>query len=138
MILAEKYVEQIDGQVYDYKFFCFSGEPKFAYVATDHFADGVNIPNHNISIYSLDWELMEVQYGEHPHNNVPPPKNLDKMIELAKKISKEFPFVRVDFFEIEDKVYFSELTFYPGGGLNVIKPKKIAEEWGEYINLPVR
>lgn len=136
MILAEKYVEQLGGQVYDYKFFCFGGEPKFAYVATDHFEEGKNIENYKISIYSLDWKQLDVQYGEHPHNDVPAPKNLDKMLELAKKVSKDFPFVRVDFFEIGDKVYFSELTFYPGGGVHKIKPDSVNEEWGSYIKLP--
>lgn len=136
LIIAEKYIEQIDGQTYDYKFFCFGGEPKFAYVATDHFDEGNNIENHRISIYDLDWNLMDVKYGEHPQNNVPAPKNLAKMIELAKEASKEFPFVRVDFFEIEDKVYFSELTFYPGGGLHKIHPEHINKEWGSYMSLP--
>ena len=132
IIIAEEYVEQLDGQVYDYKFFCFGGEPKFAYVATDHFEGQIS----NISIYDLDWNRLDVKYGEHPWNNVPAPKNLDKMVELAKKVSKEFPFVRVDFFEIGDKVYFSELTFYPGGGFNKINPPDVDKAWGEMLVLP--
>ena len=132
MIIAEEYVEQLDGQVYDYKFFCFNGEPKFAYVATDHFEGQIS----KISVYDLNWNRLDVRYGEHPWNDVPAPKNLNKMYELAKKVSKEFPFVRVDFFEIGDKVYFSELTFYPGGGFNKINPPSVDEEWGSYIRLP--
>ena len=58
------------------------------------------------------------------------------MIALAKKVSKDFPFVRVDFFEIDDKVYFSELTFYPGGGFNKINPPSVDRQWGSYIKLP--
>lgn len=93
MILAEKYVEQIDGQVYDYKFFCFGGDPKFAYVATDHFDGKVNLLNHKISIYDLDWNVLDIQYGQHPKNEVPAPKNLKEMIEISKILSKDFPFV---------------------------------------------
>ena len=136
LIIAEKYIEQIDNQVYDYKFFCFGGEPKFAYVATDHFDEKVNLPNHKISIYDMNWNIMPINYGEHPQNNIPAPQNFKKMIALAKSISKEFPFVRVDFFEIEEKVYFSELTFYPGGGLNVITPESFDELWGTFLELP--
>lgn len=134
MILAEKYVEQIDGQVYDYKFFCFNGEPKFAYVATDHFEGQVS----NISIYDLKWNLLDIKYGHHQQNNVPAPKSLEKMIEISKKLSESFPFVRVDFFELEGKPVLSELTFYPGGGFNKLYPLSVNDEWGEYINLPGR
>lgn len=132
MILAEKYVEQIDGQVYDYKFFCFNGEPKFAYVATDHFEGQVS----NISIYDLDWNLLDIKYGHHPQNNVSAPETLAEMIEISKKLSKDFPFVRVDFFELEGKPVLSELTFYPGGGFNKLYPLSVNDEWGEMLILP--
>ena len=132
MILAEKYVEQIDGQVYDYKFFCFNGEPKFAYVATDHFEGQVS----NISIYDLNWNLLDIKYGQHPQNNVSAPETLAEMIEISKKLSKDFPFVRVDFFELERKPVLSELTFYPGGGFNKISPLSADEEWGDMLILP--
>lgn len=131
-IIAEKYVEQIDGQAYDYKFFCFGGEPKFAYVATDHFPGEIS----KISVYDLDWNILDVKYGNHPQNNVKQPESLPAMIEIARKLSKKFPFVRVDFFELDGKPVLSELTFYPGGGLNKIYPEKVDEEWGSYIDLP--
>ena len=132
MILAEKYVEQIDGQVYDYKFFCFNGNPEFAYVATDHFEGQVS----KISIYDLEWNLLDITYGHHPRNQVPAPKSLEKMIEISKILSKDFPFVRVDFFEVDEKPILSELTFYPGGGFNKINPQSVDEKWGEMITLP--
>lgn len=132
MIIAEEYVEQLDGQVYDYKFFCFGGEPKFAYVATDHFEGQIS----NISIYDLDWNRLDITYGVHSQNNVPAPESLKEMIEIAKKLSKEFPFVRVDFFELEGKPVLSELTFYPGGGFNKISPPSADKEWGDMIILP--
>lgn len=132
-ILAEKYVEQIDGQVYDYKFFCFDGDPKFAYVATDHFEGQVS----NISIYDLDWNLLDITYGHHGRNDVPAPDTLNEMLEISKKLSKPFPFVRVDFFEVDGKPMLSELTFYPGGGFNKISPEAADKEWGDMLKLPL-
>ncbi|MBR6524006.1 MAG: hypothetical protein IKT39_05315 [Clostridia bacterium] len=132
MILAEEYVEQLDGQVYDYKFFCFGGEPKFAYVATDHFEGQIS----NISLYDLNWNRLDITYGVHPQNMVDAPNSLKEMIEISKKLSKEFPFVRVDFFELEGKPVLSELTFYPGGGFNEINPSSADKEWGDMIILP--
>ena len=132
VIYAEKYIEQIDGQVYDYKFFCFNGEPKFAYVATDHFEGQIS----KISLYDLNWNKLPVKYGTHETNDVEPPNNLDKAIEISKELSKPFPFVRVDFYEIEDKLYVGEMTFYPGGGFNKIEPLECDYKIGEMLQLP--
>ena len=121
-IIAEDYIEQIDGQVYDYKFFCFHGEPKFIYVAIDHFPGQIS----KISLYDTDWNMMSVKYGKHPNINIEinKPENFDKMIEISKILSKDFPFVRVDFYDIEGKIYIGEMTFYPGGGYNIFSPIK--------------
>lgn len=134
MIIAEEYVEQLEGQVYDYKFFCFNGEPKFAYVATDHFEGQTS----NISIYDLNWNRLDITYGVHTQNMVEAPKSLKEMIEISKKLSKDFPFVRVDFFELDEKPILSELTFYPGGGFNEINPPSVDKEWGDMIVLPCK
>ena len=132
VIYAEKYIEQINGQVYDYKFFCFNGEPKFAYVATDHFEGQIS----KISLYDLDWNKLPVTYGIHETNDVKPPNNLDKAVEISKELSKPFPFVRVDFYEIDDKIYIGEMTFYPGGGFNKIEPLEWDYKLGEMLQLP--
>lgn len=131
MIIAEKYEEQIDGQLYDYKFFCFNGKPEFLYVAVDHFKDSGKSA---ISFYDFDWNNLNIKYGDRQPADVPRPKNLEKMIEIAKKLSKDFPFVRVDFFEIDDRVMLSELTFYPGGGFNLVN-EEVSLKWGEMFNI---
>ena len=64
------------------------------------------------------------------------PKNFDKMIELADKLSKPFPFVRVDFYDVDGKVYFGELTFYSGGGFSHISPIEWDKKLGDKIKLP--
>ena len=132
LIIAEQYVEQLDGQLYDYKFFCFNGEAKFAYVATDHW------DAYKISVYDLSWNKTDVHYGEYPGNDVMKPKKLNEMIEIANKLAKEFPFVRVDFFETDDQLFLSELTFYPGGGFHDLKPDSVNYEWGNLLNLPIK
>ena len=63
------------------------------------------------------------------------PKNLDLMIKLAEKLSKDTIFLRVDFYEIDGKVYFGELTFYPAAGFGKFIPEEWDEKMGEWINL---
>lgn len=136
MIIAEEYIEQADKQLYDYKFFCYHGKPELAYVAVDHFSpDGTIGEPSKISLYTLDWKRQDIRYGEHQQNDGPAPHRLDDMIEISKKLSKAFPYVRVDFFEVEDKLYLSELTFYPGGGF-IQLPEEVQKQWGQLLRLP--
>ena len=135
MILAEEYFEQFGGQLLDYKFFCFGGEPRFAYVASDHFIDGQRCPVSNLSLYDLEWNILPTKYGDHGSCITEPPVFLEKMVAVSKLLAKDFPFVRVDFFETADNWYLSELTFYPGGGFKKTDAKA-QEEWGKLLNLP--
>lgn len=64
------------------------------------------------------------------------PKNYDQMIEFAELLSKDFPFVRVDFYEVNGNLYFGELTFYPGSGLEKFSPEKYDEIFGDWMQLP--
>ena len=63
------------------------------------------------------------------------PQHLDEMVEMAKRLSKNIPFVRVDFYEIDGNVYFGELTFYPAGGMGIFVPKQTDLEFGELLIL---
>lgn len=131
-IIIEEYMEQMEGQLYDYKFFCFHGEPKIMYVAIDHFP-GVKS---KISLYDINCNKLNISYDNHPGiKGIIRPKNLDKMIELSKILSKDFPFVRVDFYEIEDKVYIGEMTFTPGGGLGKYDPVDWDYKLGKWLDL---
>ena len=131
-IIAEEYMEQTDGQLYDYKCFCFGGKPYCFYVATDHFAGQLS----NISFYDLDWNLMDVRYGPHQQNNVPKPQRYDEMLRISEKLSAGFPFIRVDFFETAEKLYVAELTLYPGGGLTPYDPESFNRLLGDMFVLP--
>lgn len=137
-ILAEQYVEQIDNQLYDYKFFCFNGKPFCAYAAKDHFeGDKNNIDDYPISFYNLNWEKLDVQYGHHKTDFIPAPIHLEEMKEIASILSKDFPFVRVDFFETQEKLYVAELTFYPGGGFVEYHPLSFDRQLGDMFDLPL-
>ena len=131
-IIIEEYMEQITGQLYDYKFFCFHGDPKFVYVATDHFPGMVS----KISLYDLNWKKLPIKYGAHSNKaTVNMPKCLNEMIKLSKILSKDFPIVRVDFYEVENKLYVGELTFTPGSGFGKYMPADWDYKIGKWLDL---
>lgn len=130
-IIAEEYMESVKDQLYDYKFFCFDGEPYCVYAATEHFQDD----HYPISFYDLEWNMLDVQYGEHRKEFIPKPLHFEEMKEIAKKLCQGFPFIRVDFFDTQDKLLMAELTFYPGGGLTPYHPQSFNEKMGELFDL---
>lgn len=132
-VLAEQYMENFNNQLYDYKVFCFDGQPFCVYVANEHFEK----TDYPITFYDLDWKKLDVKYGPHEVGDMPKPKHLDEMIEISKKLSKGFPFLRVDFFDTEEKLYVAELTLYPGGGYSKYEPESFNEEMGEMFVLPL-
>lgn len=138
-IICEKYMMDESGtSLTDYKFYCFLGEPKYCQVIRDRNT------NETIDFYDLNWNLMDFT-GLHVPNNPYPhakvkykkPEQYEKMIEIAKKLSKDFPFVRVDLYLIQNKIYFGELTFYPLSGFGVFDPPEWNIKMGELIKLPI-
>ena len=133
MILAEEYMANFENQLYDYKFFCFDGNPFCIYVAQDHFGkDGSHI-----SFYDLNWAKLQVQYGKHIVGNAPKPKHFDQMVEISKVLSKNYPFMRVDFFDTDDQLFIAEMTFNPGGGMTPYHPESFNLQMGELFKLPL-
>lgn len=117
----------------DYKFFCFNGNVKFFKVDFGRFVE------HHANYYSPEGKLLE--YGEQaflPDSNYPIefPSNLHDMITLAEKLSNKEPFLRVDFYNVNGKIYFGELTFYPSSGLDRWTKDKYDEEIGRFLILP--
>ena len=107
----------------DYKIFCFNGQPKF--IATRII---LNIKRWRFiyNYYDLNWNLTEIElhpihYKRSPNVKIEKPKHLDLMIDYAKKLSKDFVFVRVDFYDLNDTLYLGELTFTPS---NILMPFK--------------
>lgn len=132
-VLAEEYMSQIDGQLYDYKIFCFNGVPYCVYVAVDHFLED----DYPITFYDMDWNMMDVKYGRHSNAEVPIPKHWDEMKDIACRLSEGFPFVRVDFFDTDEKLLMAEMTLYPGGGMVPYHPDSFNRELGDKFELPL-
>lgn len=130
-IIAEKYMAQSNNMV-DYKFMCFHGEPKIVFTCTERFEqDGLKV-----TFFDLDWNRLSFERYYHSSTKViPRPQNLELMIKLAAKLSDGIPFVRVDFYEIEGTVYFGELTFSPGGGMEDFRPVEWDFIMGEWIKI---
>jgi len=129
-IICEKL---LDEDIIDYKFFCFNGKPKFFYVAQG----SAKNPKYFVDFLNVDGTEVEFSRKDHPRFDVLPscPKNLDEMLYLARKLSEKFPFVRVDFYEIDEKIFFSELTFFPGNGMIPYNPIEWDRKLGDMLDL---
>lgn len=135
-IVIEKLLkDNTTDKIKDYKFFCFNGEPRIIYVSlNDVIIDG----KYAIDYYDINFDKLPITHRTHPNSNVTlsKPFCLNKMVELASALSKEFPFVRVDFYEVNRKIYFGEMTFYPTGGFGDLKPDKWNDILGSWLQLP--
>jgi len=133
-IIAEKFIKNENrDSLTDYKFYCFNGIPKFLEVHLDR------EKNHKSAFY--DFEFKKLPFSDSPADKLiqedfGKPQTLSKMVELAGKLSEGFPFVRVDFYSVEDKITFGEMTFYPGDGRRDFYPKKYNKIIGDYFELP--
>lgn len=115
----------------DYKFMCFNGEVKMVFVCSERQT------KLKVDFFDLDWnKLPFTRLYDNSQKEIKKPKNFDLMIKLAEKLSKPFPFVRVDFYEVEGRVYFGEMTFYPGNGMESFKPVEWDYNIGKMLNLP--
>jgi hypothetical protein len=129
-IVCEKNIAPSSQGIPDYKFYCFNGIPRFVHVDMDRFE------KHTRNFYDLNWQRLPFSLC-YPNNETDAfkPKCLEEMIHLAEKLSIGLKFVRVDLYEVQGKVYFGELTFYPGNGLEMFSPSKYDSEIGKYLQL---
>lgn len=128
MVLCEKYIEQMDGLLYDYKIHCFHGEPKFIQL-NDRWG------THTGCIYDMDWKKTDLHTAfTLDERDYDKPECLDDMLRVARIIAKNFPYCRVDLYQIDHRVYFGELTFTSSAG-NLHMPEKDALEWGALLDL---
>lgn len=128
-IICEKYLGDI---IIDYKFFCFNGEPKFFYVSSDLVHDR----QAEMGFFNMDGSKIPLIRDDYKDiGNINMPDCLNEMIEVSRKLSENFPFVRVDFFLYENSFKFAELTFTPSAGMMPINPKNYDIEWGKLIDL---
>ncbi|MCM1113998.1 MAG: glycosyl transferase [Clostridium sp.] len=133
-IIAEEYMEDESGyELKDYKFFSFDGNVKAMFIATDRNAETETC----FDFFDRDFNHLPVLNG-HPNTTkeIHKPVNYEKMIELAEKLSKNIPQVRIDFYNINGKIYFGEITFFHWSGLKKFEPEKYDKIFGDWITLP--
>ena len=135
-IIAEQFIDPAPdvSDLADYKWFCFSGEPKFCQVIQDRHS------KETIDIFDVEWNhqnFVGLNPMAGPAAVVPSrPKNLDVQIEIARKLSQDIPFARIDLYETGENTYFGEVTFYPASGLGSFRPDQYNEMLGQMMKLP--
>lgn len=132
-VFAEQYLEDATGELRDYKFFCFDGVVKYLFIATERQSGG----EVKFNYFDADFnDLGIVQHHPMSDKKIKKPKMFEQMKELAAKLSKGLPEVRVDLYEVNGRIYFGEYTFFHHGGVVPFHPDKWDFIWGEQIILP--
>ena len=131
-IICEEFLESDEPYgLNDYKVFCFNGEPKMIQV------DYARFTKHKRNLYTPNWEFIDerVAYENDPNAEISKPKNLSEMLDCASKLSKGFPHVRVDFYSINERLVFGEMTFYHGAGYLHFENENFEKKLGDYLEL---
>ena len=132
-IIAEKYMEDTSvGELPDYKFFCFDGEVKALFIGTERSTGDVKFDYYDADFNHLDLVQLHPMSGK----VLQKPQNFEEMKELAGKLSQGIPHVRVDFYSINGKTYFGEMTFYHHGGVIPFHPEEWDDIFGSWIRIP--
>jgi hypothetical protein len=133
-IICEKYLENEEyHELIDYKFYCYGGKPEVVFVCCGRFGpDGVKY-----DAYDMSWNRIPVHKGRPAAGlNLDRPRHFDEMVDVATKLSGEFPFVRVDLYLVKDKIIFGEMTFYPDNGIVPFSPAEYNYFFGDFFILP--
>lgn len=134
-ILAEQYLSDEEGgnNLTDYKFLCFGGKVKCLFACTGRGTAG----GLRVTFFDREWNPLPFE-RRYPAESPPParPEKLSEMLAVAETLSEEIPFVRVDLYQACGKVYFGEMTFYPGNGFEAFRPESWDLVLGDYLTLP--
>lgn len=132
-IICEEFLEDSTaGELIDYKVHCFNGKPEFILVCSGRFSkDGLHE-----DFYSVNWEKLNVKRPSRPTNYfIQKPEQLEEMLALATKLASGHPFMRTDFYIVDGKIYFGEITLYPAAGMEPFEPKEWDKQFGELLTL---
>lgn len=128
-LYSEEFVGGL-GDVVDYKFHCINGEPAFVLTCSNR-EDSLKL-----NLYDLDWNpISGLQGSMKNERKIERPKNLKEMLEVAKTLSSDFDFVRVDLYEADEKIFFGELTFSPACGVLEYFTDSFVAKWGEALHV---
>lgn len=127
-IIIEEY---LGDNLITYRFCCFNGEPKLIYVMTEE------KDKNYIDYFDVNWNRLEYRWKGRTPDPVPiaRPKLLEEMLETARLLSKGFPFVRIDLYETDNRIYLSEFTFLPAGGIMVFEKRSVSRLLGSWIEI---
>lgn len=131
-VFAEEYIQDdTDGILLDYKFFCFNGVPKIMYMARD----GAKV--RHAAFFDMEGKFLDIEMDDPKASEAPElPSCFDEMKRIAGILSKDVPFLRVDFFYVNGHIYVGELTFFHCGGFTPVKPESWNLRLGSWIELP--
>lgn len=132
-IVCEEFIETQDGNTPDdYKFMCFNGIPRLIQVHHDRYG------NHTLDYYTPDWERANLKRidANTSEKAVPRPENLEEMLSVAKTLSKDMYYARIDLYNVDGKVFFGEITLYPTGGFSTFEDHNDDLLLGSYMKLP--
>lgn len=132
-IICEEYLDSQSGDIEDYKFMCFNGEPKMVFTCSErHSETGLKV-----TFFDMDWEKLPFcRHFPSSETYLPKPHSFDEMVKLSKKLSAGIPFARIDFYEVNEKPLFGEITLYPGCGFEEFNPEEWDVKLGDIIQLP--
>ncbi len=136
-IIAEQYMEDsVTKELRDYKFFCFNGKMKVMFIASERYNEATET---RFDFFDRDFQHLDFRNG-HPNADVPPakPEKFEEMCVLAEKLSDNLPLLRVDFYDVDGKIYFGELTFSHWGGMMPFEPEEWDRKLGDWIELPTK
>lgn len=129
-LFIEEYIKNTN-EIFEYLFFCFNGTPHYVLFASEKRTLKICC-----TMFDMKWNNLHFNYGGSLHNKtIPKPENFEKMIEIAKELSKGFKFVRVDLCNVNGKIYFGEMTFTPASGYMRFNPDKYDKILGEKLIL---
>lgn len=132
-IVAETYLEEPGrSTLSDYKFYCFDGEPHLVQVHVERGA------RHRSCFYDTGWTRQPVRVSSAPpcEDALPRPARFDEMLEVARALADDFPFVRVDLYNLDGRIVFGEMTFYPNEGRRRFRPESWNRTLGGRLRLP--
>ena len=128
-IICEEYLGE---NIIDYKFFCFNGVPRFLYVSSNLIHDR----QAKIGFFNLDGSKMQLHRDDYEDiGDIKFPSFFEEIKRVATLLCEGFPFVRVDFFVLDNRFYFAELTFTPGACMMPFNPEEIDLEWGNLLDI---
>ena len=128
-IMCDAFLCPLDGQLEEYKLFCFKG--KVGFIQHNKQIGGKRYDN----IFDAQWNILPVKYGYDGFTGDSKPENGDELIAVAEKLAVPFELVRVDLYNVDGRIVFSELTFHSGGGLIPFEPKEYDREFGKMLGL---